>query len=119
MSAVSWPDNVNMKAYNATETALDNTTALEFESGKKRVYQKNSRTRAAFSFCITCLNNNTASCEYARFWDWYKNTLKGGANSFYFTDLLTKDGLTEYRMTSTPSASGQRYKEITIEVEEV
>ncbi|MCR5723462.1 MAG: hypothetical protein K6G80_00070 [Treponema sp.] len=119
MAAVSWPYGVNMKAYNATDGAVENTIELEFESGKTRTYNKNTRSRRAFSFNICCLNNNTASCEYVRFWTWWCDVLKGGANTFYFTDLLTKTGLTEYRMTSTPSATGQRYKEITIEVEEV
>ena len=119
MEVVQWPSGVNKRAYNATDSALDNTVTLEFESGRKRTYQKNTRALKTFSFKIMTLNNNTANCEYARFWDWWENMLKSGANAFYFTNLLTKEGERAYRMTEPPSAEGQRHKEITITVEEI
>lgn len=116
--AVSWPAGVNTDAYGMDASPGDNIEFIEFESGKTRTYRKNGAGKKVFSFMLQMVDEGTGS-EYHLFLDWWTNTLFDGSLSFYFPDLITHSGLTEYRPRGTFSVTGQRYKELTLEVEEM
>ena len=117
--SVTWPNNVNSDAYDLQTGTTDNYTEITFENGTKRRFLKNSESKQKFTFSIALKDDCSQACEYAYFWAWYKDDLLSGVKNFYFPDLTNKGTLTEYRMTSTPSASGQKTKTIRISCEEV
>lgn len=117
--AVNWPSGVSYKAYGMNLSPANNVEEVTFESGMKRTYQKDLRGKVTASLTFTFKDDNTPSCSFRLFWDWYKNRLLTRANTFYFPDLITHSTLTEYRMTSEPSIRGQLYKVVTFSVEEV
>lgn len=110
----NWPGNVNTDFYGLTTTVKDNLETVEFESGAKRTYLKNSVAKKTYTFSLTLWTNE----EEQNFWSWYNDTILSGSLTFALTDLLTGSGTTEYRLTSQPSVSGQYPKELTLTVEE-
>lgn len=115
---IAWAENVNNNAYGMETTLKENVIITEFESGKSRTYLKNSSPKMVHSFMLD-LKDTGATSEYKRFLSWWKNDLKSGSLSFAFQDLITGTGLSEYKMTEVPSATGQKWKTITITVEEM
>lgn len=115
---VNWPDNVNNKAYGLDISENDNIIYTEFESGKVRTRKRNSISKGKYSFLLL-LDDRGDESEYKKFLDWWKNELQSGANTFYFLNFDTKDKMTEYRSIEPFSARGQRYKEVSLSVEEV
>lgn len=116
--AVSWPVGVNTDAYGMESTPIENVERVQFESGKARTYLKNSAQKLAFSFLVS-MDDVGPSSEYKLFVEWWDTTLKSGALSFKFPDLVTHDTLTEYRMTGQYNSSGQKRKEVSFTVEEM
>lgn len=118
--AVFWSDSVNTKAYEVDTGYKDNLVKIKFESGKERTYMQNSRAKKTFSFTIALDNTKKESGlnEYETFLAWYEDVLLSGALSFLFPDLITKQGLTEYKLTDTPKFSGQRIKTAKLRAEE-
>lgn len=116
--AVSWPLNVNTKAYGMDTGAKDNLEKISFESGKERTYLKNSGLKKQFSFNLS-LNDSGATSEYKLFWTWYEEVLLSGSKTFFLENLLTHSGYKEYKMIKVPSATGQSPKEVSISVEEI
>ena len=91
---------------------------VEFESGKARTFQKNSVNKKRHSFMLDLIDDGVDG-EYATFVNWWDYNLASGSLSFFFPDLITHSGNTEYRPTGQYSAVGQKHKEVTIEVEEM
>jgi hypothetical protein len=118
MMAVSWPAGVNTDAYGMESTPIENVERVQFESGKARTYLKNSAQKLAFSFLVS-MDDVGPSSEYKQFVEWWDTTLKSGALSFGFPDLITHTGTTEYRPIAVYSATGQKRKEVTLTVEEM
>lgn len=115
--AVAWPLAVNTDAYGMDTAPVENVERIQFESGKDRVYLKNSRGRKQHTFLLA-MNDVGAASEYKQFIEWYENTLKSGSLSFTFQNLVTHSGTKEYRLLDY-SATGQRVKEVSITVEEM
>lgn len=116
--AVAWPDGVNTRAYGMETGYLENTEAVEMKSGRRVVYLKNSSPRKAFSFNLY-LNDQGSNSEYKKFMQWYENTARSGSENFMFPDLITHSGTKEYQFSGTPTARGQKNKEVTISVVEI
>lgn len=116
--AVNWPAGVNQKAYGMETSPIENVERIEFESGKARTFLKNTAAKKAHTFMLS-MEDVGASSEYKLFLAWYENVLLSGALSFYFPDLITHDGDTEYRLLEPFSASGQKRKELSFSVEEM
>ena len=116
--AVAWHPDVNQKAYGMDTAPMENVERVEFESGKARTYLKNTAAKKTHSFMLT-LEDDGADSEYRKFVTWWETTLLGGSLSFYFPDLITHDSDTEYRPVGTYSANGQKWKEVSITVEEM
>ena len=116
--AVAWHPDVNQKAYGMDTAPMENVERVEFESGKARTYLKNTAAKKTHSFMLK-LEDDGADSEYRKFVTWWEYTLLGGSLSFYFPNLITHDGYTEYRPIGTYSATGQKWKEVSITVEEM
>lgn len=116
--AVAWHPDVNQRAYGMDTSPINNVERVEFESGKARTFRKNTAVKKSHSFMLT-LKDDGDDSEYKKFLLWWDTTLQGGALSFWFPDLITHDGDTEYRPLEDFSATGQLYKEITMTVEEM
>jgi hypothetical protein len=115
---VAWPVGVNQDAYGLDISGGNNVASIEFESGKARTYLKNSSPKKIFSFLLY-LDDTGATSEIKKFVTWWDDVLLSGSESFAFPDLLNRGVDTEYRMTETYSASGQKKKEIALAVEEM
>lgn len=115
---VLWPDGVNQKAYGMNAEYQDNLVKVEFDSGKERTYLKNSSPKKEFNFNLR-FEDVGANSEYKKFLSWYENVLLSGSQSFEFPNLITHEGTAEYKMTDTPSARGQKFKEISFSVVEM
>ncbi len=116
--AVSWPAGVNTKAYGMDTGFEENTEVIEMKSGRRVAYLRNSSPRRTFTFSIR-MNDVGAGSEYKTFLSWYANTAMSGAVTFLFPNLITHTGNGEYMFNGTPSARGQRYKEVTISCIEI
>jgi hypothetical protein len=116
--AVAWHPDVNKKAYGMDTAPIENVERVEFESGKARTYLKNTAAKKTHSFMLK-LEDVGDNSEYKKFVAWWETNLLGGALSFYFPDLITHDSDTEYRPIGTYSATGQKWKEVSITVEEM
>ena len=116
--AVAWHPDVNQKAYGMDTAPMENVERVEFESGKARTYLKNTAAKKTHSFMLK-LEDVGDNSEYKKFVAWWETNLLGGALSFYFPDLITHDSDTEYRPIGTYSATGQKWKEVSITVEEM
>lgn len=114
---VAWDEQVNMDAYGLDISGGDNLVTTEFESGKKRSYKKNSVGKKIFSFNLRMYDIGSNS-EFKRFVMWWDNVLHSGAETFAFPDLLNRGYMTEYRVTESYSANGQKWKEVSLSVEE-
>lgn len=110
----NWPKAVNTDFYGLTTSAKENVQTVEFESGAKRTYLKQSVAKKTFQFSLTLWTLE----EEKAFWTWYDDTILSGSLTFGLTDLLTGSGTTEYRLTSQPSVSGQHPKSLSLTVEE-
>lgn len=115
---VAWADGVNQKAYGMSTEYEDNLVKIQFDSGKERTYLKNSSPKKEFSFNLR-FEDSGANSEYKKFLNWYENVLLSGSQSFEFPNLITHNGTAEYKMTDTPSARGQKYKEVSFSVIEM
>lgn len=115
---VAWADGVNQKAYGMNTEYEDNLVKIQFDSGKERTYLKNSAPKKEFSFNLR-FEDSGANSEYKKFLNWYENILLSGSQSFEFPNLITHNGTAEYKMTDTPSARGQKYKEVSFSVIEM
>lgn len=116
--AVSWPSGVNTKAYGMDTGYENNTEVLEMKSGRRVAYLKNSSPRKVFTFSLR-MNDQGASSEYKQFLAWYENTAKSGSVPFLFPNLITHSSTREYLFNGTPSARGQKNKEVTISCIEI
>ena len=118
MAAVSWPSGVNTKAYGMDTGYEDNTEIIEMKSGRRVAYLRNSSPRKAFSFSLRMIDQGAGS-EYRLFLSWYENTALSGSRTFLFPDLITHNGNKEYLFSATPTARGQKIKEVTISCIEI
>ena len=116
--AVTWPSQVNTAAYGMDTGYEDNTEVIQMKSGRRVVYLKNSTPRRVFTFSLR-MHDVGASSEYKTFLSWYNNTARSGSETFTFPNLITHTGLGEYMFNGTPTARGQRYKEVTISCIEI
>lgn len=112
---VAWPDGVNQKAYAMNTDYEDNLVRVEFECGKSRTYLKNSAPKRTFSFSLR-FEDVGENSEYKKFLNWYNNVCLSGSQSFQFPDLIMHTTLSEYKFTETPSARGQKFKEVNLSV---
>jgi hypothetical protein len=115
---VIWPDGVNKNAYGLDIASGDNVIRTELDSGKIKTYRRNSEAKKTFSFNLY-LDDRGDNSEFKKFDVWFRNSLKDGALSFVFPDLMGSGNDKHYLVTDEYSAVGQRYKEVSLTVVEV
>lgn len=122
METKNWPQGVNTDAYGADNGYVDNRETVEYKSGRRAYYRKNSVERKTHAVSMKFNDSVIVSggkTEYGLFKDFFENELKGGTLPFYFPDVSNKgNGLRLYYMAETPRDKGLRTKEVTFTLEE-
>ena len=123
MATQYWNAHVNTKFYGQDGSYNDNTEKVEFKSGRTIRYLRNSVPKKTHALQLRVKDTGfpkvDGKTEFGWFLYWYEVTIKSGTLPFYLTDIVTGSGTKEYKLTDTPSWRGQRYKEISINIEEV
>lgn len=121
--AENWDSHVNTKFYGQDGGYNDNTETVEFKSGRTIKYLKNTLPKKTHAVNLRCRDKGTAKTdgrtEFEWFLYWYEYTIKSGTIPFYLTDIITGNGTKQYMLKETPSWNGQKYKEISLTLEEV
>ena len=121
--AVAWNENVNTRFYGQDGTYIENTEEVEYKSGRRIYYLKNTLPAKSIAVNLT-LNDKRGErvdgkTEFEWFLYWYEYVCKSGTESFYLTDLISAKGTREYRLTDVPTWEGQAFKEVSLTIEEV
>lgn len=123
MATQYWNAHVNTKFYGQDGSYNDNTEKVEFKSGRTISYLKNSVPKKTHALQLRVKDKGfpkvDGKTEFEWFLYWYENTIKSGTLPFYLTDLVTGSGTKAYKLTEKPNWRGQRYKEISINIEEL
>ncbi len=123
MVPANWPAGVNKKAYGQDSSYDENREEVEYKSGRRIYYRKNSIERQTHAVNLSMDDKKPISgskTEFRVFLAWFENDIKGGTVPFYFPDVTVRDGQTErlYYMKETPTWSGQGRKEVTFTLED-
>lgn len=115
----TWPSNVNSDFYGLDATPEDNREQIKYKSGRVIYYRKNSAQKITHAVKLR-LNDEIKSegtTEFERFIAWYSTTAGSGTVPVTLTDIEAKTGTKDYFVT-VQNWSGQRYKEISLTLEE-
>lgn len=111
MTVVDWPEGVNTRFFSGTKDAKDNAEVTEYASGRTVAHLSN--TRFNFKYNLSLMVNKA---ELSAFWDWFTLTLGGLSGAFRCEAI----GGQLYRFSESPSeGQGQRFKTLTLVIEEV
>jgi hypothetical protein len=120
--AQNWNSNVNTDFYGQDGGYKDNTEKVEFKSGRTISYLKNSRPKKTHAVNLRCKDKGTpktdGKTEFEHFLYWYENTAKSGTVPICLPDIITGNGTKQY-LVKVDGWSGQRFKEINLQLEEV
>ena len=116
----AWPNNVNNKFYGLDAQPVENREATKYKSGRV-IYRKiNSAQKITHSVLLQLddsIKDTNNKTEFARFLDWYETTNGSGSVPVTLTDIEAKTGTNDYFVT-VGNWSGQRYKEVSLTLEE-
>lgn len=119
----SWSKHVNTDFYGQDGGYKDNTEKVEFKSGRTVRYLRNSVPKKTHAVNLRCADKGTkktdGKTEFEWFLDWFENTVKSGTEEFYLKDIVSGSGTKRYILAEAPTWSGQKYKEISLSLEEV
>ncbi len=121
MEVKEWANNVNSRLYGAEGSFLENTTKIEFKSGRTLSYLKNAKSAKSFTvnlYVDDAVKDSNKKTEFERFLFWWENTIKSGTIPFYLPNLITHTGKTAYKITDVPAWTGQAKKEVSLKIEE-
>lgn len=122
METQNWPQGVNKKAYGADNGFAENREAVEYKSGRRVYYLRNSVARKTHAVTMKFDDVTIVSggkTEFGLFMHFFETTIKSGTVPFYFADLSNKGvGERLYYMIETPQNKGQREKIVTFTLEE-
>lgn len=119
--AAEWSAYVNTRFYGQDGSYKENTEKVEFKSGRTVEYLKNSVPKKTHALNLSLKDKGTpktdGKTEFEHFLDWYENTAKSGTVPFYLTDIITGSGMRLYKI-KVDGWTGQKYKEISLTLEE-
>lgn len=123
MIAANWPEGVNKKAYGQDSSYAENREEVEYKSGRRIYYRKNSTERQTHAVNMAFDDARPVSgskTEFRVFLSWFEDVIKGGTVPFYFPDVTVRDGQTSrlYYMKEPPTWSGQKTKEVSFTLED-
>ena len=116
----AWPENVNNKFYGLDGSAVENREATKYKSGRIIYHKINSAQKVNHSVLLRLndsIKDGNGLTEFARFLAWNETTNGSGSVPITLTDLEKKSGTKEYFVT-VGNWKGQRYKEISLTLEE-
>lgn len=120
--AVNWSKHVNTNFYGQDGSYKENTEKVEFKSGREIEYLKNSLPRKTYTVNIWLKDTGTAKIdgktEFQHFLYWYENIAKSGTVPCNLKDIITGNEMKHYRVKVT-GWSGQRHKEVNLELTEI
>lgn len=120
--AVNWDSRVNSRFYGAEGSYAENFEEVEFKSGRRIFYLKNSLPAKSFAVSLSLSDRKEGSVggktEFEWFLYWYEYVAKSGTETFYLPDLVSGEGSREYRLTDVPTWTGQAVKEVSLALEE-
>lgn len=114
MNAVEWPNTVNKKVYDIEKGYASNAVSIKFDSGREIRHAQNTKCERIYT-----VNLSLTRQEEKEFDVWYADVLGGDAGTFLFPSLELDGTMQEYRMTQPPQISGQAYKHIKMEWQQV
>jgi hypothetical protein len=116
----AWPDNVNKKFYGLDGSAVENSEATKYKSGRV-IYRKINSAQKVNHSVLLRLNDSkkdgNGTTEFTRFLTWYEIVNGSGTVPVALTDIETKTGTKDYYIT-LGNWSGQQFKELTLTLEE-
>ena len=115
----TWPSNVNSNFYGMDATAVDNREQVKYKSGRVVYYKKNSVQKLSHAVKLR-LNDSIKTdgqTEFGRFLTWYYEQNGSGTVAVTLTDLEKKTGTKDYYIF-LENWSGQRFKELSLTLEE-
>ena len=115
----AWPSNVNNDFYGLDGSPEENREQVKFKSGRTIYYKKNTTQKYthAVKLRLDDAVKTDGQTEFGRFLTWYYETNGSGTVAVSLTDLETKTGTKDYFVTLN-NWSGQRYKELSLTLEE-
>ena len=116
----AWPENVNNKFYGLDGSAVENREATKYKSGRIIYHKINSAQKVNHSVLLRLndsIQDGNGSTEFARLLAWPATTTGSGSVPITLTDLEKKIGTKEY-FVIVGNWKGQRYKEISLTLEE-
>jgi len=116
----AWANNVNDDFYGLDASPVTNRETTKYKSGRV-IYRKiNSAQKITHTVLLRLddsVKDENNKTEFMRFLEWYESTAGSGAVPITLTDIEAKTGTKNYYI-SIENWSGQRYKEISLTLEE-
>ena len=116
----AWLENVNNKFYGLDGSAVENREATKYKSGRIIYHKINSAQKVNHSVLLRLndsIKDGNGLTEFARFLAWNETINGSGSVPITLTDLEKKSGTKEY-FVIVENWRGQRYKEISLTLEE-
>lgn len=116
----TWPLNVNNNFYGLDGAAEENRVQIKFKSGRTIYHKLNTAIKKIHNLKLR-LNDSVKTdgqTEFERFLSWYENENGSGTVPVELTDIEAKTGTKNYYVTLS-NWNGQRYKELSLKIEEV
>ena len=118
----SWPSHVNKNVYNVDHGWTENREEIQFKSGRRVFWLKNSSVKKTFSVKMKFDDSVIVSggkTEWGLFCDWWETTLACGTVAFEFVNVANRGtGTKNYFITEKPSGGGLKTKEVSFTLEE-
>ena len=116
----TWPLNVNNNFYGLDGSAEENRVQIKFKSGRTIYHKLNTAIKKTHAVKLR-LNDSVKTdgkTEFERFLLWYENENGSGTVPVELIDIEAKTGIKQYYISLT-NWNGQRYKELSLNIEEV
>lgn len=116
----AWDSTVNNEFYGLDGSAEVNRVQIKYKSGRTIYYKKNSTQKLTHAVLLRVndsVKDGNNKTEFERLLAWYETTAGSGAVPITLTDIEAKTGTKDYYVI-IGGWNGQRYKEVTLTLEE-
>lgn len=116
----AWAQGVNADFYGLDGAVEDNRVQIKFKSGRTIYHKINTITKKthAVKLYLNDSEKTNGTTEFERFLTWYENENGSGSAPVELIDIEAKTGTKEYYVTLS-NWRGQKYKELSLKLEEV
>lgn len=118
--AITWPNDISNKFYGLDGSPEENRVQTKFKSGRKIYHKINTALKKNHAVKLRLEDSvkTNGLTEFERFLAWYENENGSGTVPVELTDIEAKTGIKEYYITLS-NWNGQKYKELSLNIEEV